>query len=147
MLKQSFCSSHESRADLLVCFSVVFFSDRQTGAAQVFPPLTNDASLHLPLAGQNELHILSVESAGTEIIHDESLAAGVSRWNFVSAPGLSQFPGASEFVVSVDGQTVPISAVGFKRRPFYAPLAQLRFADRKRFVSATRGRRLPTIKP
>src|SRR5258708_39703678 len=91
---------------LLLCVGVVFlFYGPHAAAAQAYPPLTNDASLHLPLVGQNELHILSSNLLELKLFTTKSLASGVGQWNFVSVPGLPQFPGASEFVVSVNGQT------------------------------------------
>jgi len=54
---------------------VSFFLATANWRAQVFPPLTNDASLHLPLAGQNGLHILSVELLELKLFTTKSLAA------------------------------------------------------------------------
>src|SRR5258705_321590 len=108
----------------LVCLNVIFLiCGRHAAAVQAYPPLTNDASLHLPLVGQNELHILSPNLLEVKLFTTKSLAAGVDKWNFVGAPGLPQFPNASEFVVLADGKTVPIITIAFKRRPLYAPLA------------------------
>jgi glycosyl hydrolase family 9/cellulase-like Ig domain-containing protein len=87
------------------------------------PPLTNDATLHLPLVGQNELHILSSNLLEVRLITTKKLSEGVGQWNFVSAQGQPDFPSPAEFVVLVDGKTVPVSVVAFKRRPLYAPLA------------------------
>lgn len=106
-----------------VCLSVVLLCGRQAGGVQVYPPLTNDAALHLPLAGENALHILSTNVLEVKLVTTKALAAGVDQWSFVSALGLPAFPSAQEFVVMVNGNPVPISAVAFKRRPLYAPLA------------------------
>jgi len=108
---------------VFVCLGAVFFGGRPAGAAPVSPPLTNDASLRLPLVGQNELHILSANLLDVKLITTKALASGVGQWNFVGAQGQPMLPGASEFVVLVNGKTVPVAAVGFKRRPLYAPLA------------------------
>ena len=48
--------------------------------------------------------------------------APVTEWNFVGGDFTPQLPALSIFVVEVNGQTVPIIGVGFKRRPIYAPL-------------------------
>src|SRR6267142_2450981 len=98
---------------------VVFFSERCLALSPVYPPLTNDAALHLPLVGQNELHILSSNLLEVKFITTKTLAAGVDQWNFVSALGLPMFPGAAKFVVLVNSNPVPVSAVAFKRRPLY----------------------------
>jgi hypothetical protein len=50
--------------------------------------------------------------------------APVSNWNFVSADGTLQLPAASKFSVLVNSSPASVTAVGFKRRPLYAPLAE-----------------------
>lgn len=90
----------------------------------IFPPLTNDASLHLPLTGENELHILSSNLLELRLITTKSLTQSVQQWNFVSGLGLADdMPGPQEFVVLVNGTPADVTAVGFRRRPLYAPLA------------------------
>ncbi len=48
--------------------------------------------------------------------------APVSAWNFVDGAGVLQAPAVSEFAVTVNGQTIPVKSVGFRRRVVYAPL-------------------------
>ncbi|HKW30476.1 MAG TPA: glycoside hydrolase family 9 protein [Verrucomicrobiae bacterium] len=93
-------------------------------AGIVYPPLTNDVSLHMPLVGENEVHILSTNLLELRLITSKSLAQSVQQWNFVSGLGLADnMPGPQEFVVLVNGTPDTVTAVGFKRRPLYAPLA------------------------
>jgi hypothetical protein len=49
--------------------------------------------------------------------------AQVAEWNFVDATGNFTAPPAGAFQVTVNGQSVAVTAIGFKRRPFYASLA------------------------
>jgi len=101
---------------------VAIFCGRCAGT--VLPPLTNDASLHLPLVEQNELHILSPTLLELRLITTKSLVQSVQQWNFVNGLALADnLPSPTEFVVQVNGNPVPVTAVSFKRRPLYAPLA------------------------
>lgn len=93
-----------------------------TGAA-IYPPLTNDLSLQLPLIGQNELRILSSNLLELRLVTTKGLTAGVDQWNFVTALGQPMFPSPAKFLVLTNGTPVPIAGVGFRRRPLYAPLA------------------------
>src|SRR5882672_3814348 len=87
------------------------------GAVTAYPPLTNDASLHLPLVGENALHILSSNMLEVKLITTKTLAAGVGQWDFVSAQGQPRLPWPGEFVVLVNGRPVKVATVAFKRRP------------------------------
>ena len=49
--------------------------------------------------------------------------ARVGQWDLVNSSGQFAPPSAGEFAVTVNGQTISVIAVGFKRRPLYAPLA------------------------
>jgi len=104
--------------------SILLFEERCPASAVSGLPLASAASLCLPSVGQNELHILSSNLLEVKLITTKTLAAGVDQWNFVSALGQPMFPGATEFAVLVNGRAVPITAVSFKRRPLYAPLAR-----------------------
>src|SRR5579859_162621 len=110
------------RRTLFLGIGVALLCERCLG--MIYPPLTNDASLHMPLAGENELHILSSNLLELRLITTKSLAQSVQQWNFVSGLGLADnMPGPQEFVVLVNGTPDAVTAVGFKRRPLYAPLA------------------------
>ena len=86
--------------------------------------MTNDATLHLPLVGENGLHILSSNLLELRLISTKSLVADVGQWNFVNGMGQpSNLPNSQRFVVLVNSNPVPVTAVGFKRRPLYAPLS------------------------
>ena len=45
-----------------------------------------------------------------------------SEWNFVNEKGEAKLPAPGSFKVSAEGRSVPVKAVGFKRRVLYAPL-------------------------
>jgi len=106
-----------------VCLGAAFVFRVHADAVVQIPVLTNADPLHLPLVGQNELHILSSNVLEVKLITTKSLAAGVGQWDFVSALGLPMLPASAKFVVLVDGKPDLVSAVSFKRRPLYAPLA------------------------
>ncbi|MBW8865160.1 MAG: glycoside hydrolase family 9, partial [Verrucomicrobia bacterium] len=110
---------------LFFCLGAALFLCRHpaSAAVSVYSSLTNDAPLHLPLVGENALHILSPNVLEVKLVTTKALAAGVGQWDFVSALGLPSFPGSQKFVVLVNGQPVTVSATAFKRRPLYAPLA------------------------
>src|SRR5207253_2056277 len=46
----------------------------------------------------------------------------VDSWDFVDADAALHAPALSQFAVTVDGVPVTVTAVGFKRRPLYAPV-------------------------
>ena len=110
---------------LFFCLGAALFLCWHPASASVslYSSLTNDAPLHLPLVGENALHILSPNVLEVKLVTTKALAAGVGQWDFVSALGLPSFPGSQKFVVLVNGQPVTVSATAFKRRPLYAPLA------------------------
>ncbi|HEV2437916.1 MAG TPA: glycoside hydrolase family 9 protein [Verrucomicrobiae bacterium] len=110
------------RRTLFLGISVALLCERCLG--MIYPPLTNDASLHMPLVGENELHILSSNLLELRLITTKTLVQSVQQWNFVSGLGLANnMPGPQEFVVLVNGTPDAVTTVGFKRRPLYAPLA------------------------
>jgi hypothetical protein len=78
----------------------------------------DDTDLQLPKVGSNLLRILSPSLLElVAITTKQPDPAQVSSWNFANA-----LPSASKFNVSINGQTVSVTAVGFKRRVLYAPL-------------------------
>jgi hypothetical protein len=86
--------------------------------------LTEYDELALPAIGQSMLRVLSPSLLELHLINTEPAGGPVSSWAFVDSSGHGQLPSASEFAVTADGQPLAVQAVGFKRRPLYAPLAQ-----------------------
>src|SRR5580658_3863693 len=83
----------------------------------------NSKTLQMPNVGDSALNILSPTLLELQLINtEEEGAAGVTNWNFVNTSGELQTPEPTEFAVTVNGQSVAVQAVGFKRRPLYAPL-------------------------
>jgi len=79
-------------------------------------------ALQLPKLGDNTLHILSPTLLELHLINTKQPdPATVTQWNFVDANFQFQAPSVSQFAVTVNGQSVAVQAVGFKRRPLYAP--------------------------
>ncbi len=76
----------------------------------------------MPAVGSYGLRVLSPTMLELTLIHTKAKEAStVSQWNFVSN-GSFAAPSTSQFVVTANGQTIGVQAVGFKRRPLYAPL-------------------------
>jgi hypothetical protein len=76
----------------------------------------------LPAIGDNELHILSPNLLELKLITTKAGdPAPVTQWNFVNNGNFTA-PSVSAFNVTVNGQTVAVTGVGFKRRPLYAPI-------------------------
>ena len=89
------------------------------------PPTTvsvvDDLTLQIPQPGDNALHILSPSML--ELVHINTQPSGSSQvtdWNFVNSSGQFQAPAASEISVTVNGKSVAVQSIGFKRRPLYA---------------------------
>ena len=80
-------------------------------------------NLKLPAVGDHTLHVLTPTLLELKRLNSKpAIAAPVDSWNFVDANGVFQAPALSEFAVTVDGAPASVTAVGFKRRPFYAPV-------------------------
>lgn len=110
------------KRQLLLCLCAAFFCAYCRAA--IYPPLTNDMSLHMPLVGENELHILSSNLLELRFITTKSLVQSVQQWDFVNGSGVANnLPPPQKFVVLVNGKVVPVAVVGFKRRPLYTGLA------------------------
>ncbi len=78
--------------------------------------------LALPDIGDHSVHILSPTLLELKLINTQAQgASSVSQWPFVDAALNLAAPAPSAFSVLVNGQVVAVSAVGFKRRPLYAP--------------------------
>ncbi|HWW03065.1 MAG TPA: glycoside hydrolase family 9 protein [Candidatus Acidoferrum sp.] len=108
---------------LFICLGVVsLLFGRCIGVVSADAVINDATPMHVPLPGDHQLRILSPNLLELRLVTTKTLAAAVGQWNFVGALGLPNFPRSAEFVVLVNGKMVPVSAVGFKRRPLYAPL-------------------------
>jgi hypothetical protein len=77
----------------------------------------------LPNVGDSALHLLTPTLLELKLINTKQPdPAPVTCWNFVDSSGNFAAPAASKFTVTVNGQTVGVSGVAFKRRPLWAPL-------------------------
>lgn len=80
------------------------------------------ATLELPKSGDHGLHILSPSLLELKLINTKEASSNrVSNWDFVDDSGNLTLPSPSDFRVQVDGRTVGVANVGFRRRPLYAP--------------------------
>jgi hypothetical protein len=78
-------------------------------------------SLQPPPVGANALHVLAPNLLELIFINTKAAdPASVTNWNFVNNGSFSA-PLASAFKVTANGQAIAISAIGFKRRPLWAP--------------------------
>ena len=81
-------------------------------------------TLDQPIDGDNALRVVAPTVLElTRLSVKQPNPAAMSVWNFVDGSGNAALPAASEFNVTVNGQPAVVQAVGFKRRPLYAPLA------------------------
>ncbi len=81
-------------------------------------------ALEQPIAGDHELRIISpMVLELTRLSTKQPDPAKMDVWNFADANGNASLPDAARFAVTVNGQAAAVQAVGFKRRPLYAPLA------------------------
>lgn len=82
------------------------------------------AMLQQPAVGSQALHVLTPTLLEVKFINTKALdPATVTQWNLVNS-GLSFLaPSPTIFKVTVNGQTLAVTRVGFKRRPLYAPMA------------------------
>jgi hypothetical protein len=78
--------------------------------------------LQQPNVGDNSLHVLTPTILEVNIINSEAEGTTVlTNLAFFNAGGQDAVPAAGEFSVTVNGQSVAVTGVGFKRRPLYAP--------------------------
>ncbi len=76
-------------------------------------------------AEENGLRILSPTLLEvTRINFKQPDPQRVESWDFIAAEGTVTLPTPARFSVLADGRAVAVEAVGFKRRPFHAPLAR-----------------------
>ncbi len=93
------------------------------------PPTTDpgnavaeNAALAMPNVGDTSLTVLTPTLLELRrVTAKEPDPATLKDWNFVSN-GTFNAPAASQFAVTVNGQSVGVKQVGFRRRALYAPL-------------------------
>jgi glycosyl hydrolase family 9/cellulase-like Ig domain-containing protein len=91
------------------------------------PPPNDDAEYGaptMPAIGSAMLRILTPTLLELHLINTEPAGGSVTTWNFVNGSGALQLPALTQFAVTADNLPVLVQAMGFKRRPLYAPLAQ-----------------------
>src|SRR6266850_4790975 len=87
--------------------------------------LSEDAPLTFPPVGSYELRIITPSVLELTLVTKKDPDPAKSEaWNFVNNSGQGQLPVPGDFFVSASGKSIPIKAVGFKRRALYAPLKQ-----------------------
>jgi hypothetical protein len=89
------------------------FSLSALGSNPLALPAVGDASLNILDPTLLELNLVTTKDPDP---------AAPSEWNFVGPNFALALPPASSFTVSVGSSAVEVTAVGFKRRPLYAPL-------------------------
>ena len=95
--------------------------------------------LALPAVGESELNIIAPTVLELNRVTTKAPDPAVpSDWNFIGANFAANLPTPSEFQVTVDGNPVTVTEVGFKRRPLYAPLKKAGFANWQFTLSAPR---------
>jgi hypothetical protein len=107
-----------------------WFSPQALASADL--KLKDEDSLRMPVPGAHGLRILSPTLLEVTLITTKDPdPAPVKEWNFVNSSFQFTPPATSEFNVLVAGQSRSVQAVGFKRRPLYAPLTRrdLRIAN------------------
>src|ERR1051326_6837923 len=81
------------------------------------------AQLQLLNPGDHTLHILSPNVLELFLVNSKQPdPERVDSWDWVNDQGIFALPSLSSLKVLVNGETNRITAVGFKRRPLYAPL-------------------------
>ena len=84
----------------------------------------DDIGLRMPKVGDTGLHVLTPTLLELQLVNTAPQGSTrVSQWDFVNNNNNFSAPPASAFTVTANGQTIAVQAVGFKRRPLYAPLA------------------------
>ena len=82
-------------------------------------------ALQLAKPGDSLLHVLSPTLLELKLIDTKQPGSGpLANWNFVTTSGQMTTPATTKFSVMVDGHSVSVQTVGFKRRVLYAPLQQ-----------------------
>src|SRR5258705_2282172 len=83
----------------------------------VDPALLRDAdALHIPTAGSSRLRILAPNLLELDLVNTKPLDPDpVESWNFIDETGALQAPSPSQIQVLVNGASVAIDSIGFKR--------------------------------
>jgi hypothetical protein len=85
-------------------------------------------TLALPPVGTNAMHILTPTMLELKLINTKQPdPAHVTAWDLVDSSGNFNAPAGGSFTVTADGSPVSVVAVGFKRRPLYAPFEMYDF--------------------
>jgi hypothetical protein len=96
-----------------------------SGSGTTTPPtaLAENSAARLPQVGDNQLRILTPTMLELQRITTKDPDPAPSPiWNFVDGSGNFAAPATSEFAVTVNGQSVAVKSIGFRRRVAYAPL-------------------------
>ncbi len=85
--------------------------------------LSDGEPLHLPAPGDHQLRLLSPTLLELTLITAKAPdPARIKEWDFIVNEEPTALPATNQFVVTANGQTIPVQTVGFKRRVSYAPL-------------------------
>jgi hypothetical protein len=109
----------------VICFCLFAFAVQfHWTATAALPKSTSTVDytlLQLPKVGDTTMRILSPTLLEICRINTKPENGSVDCWDLVSN---NQFvaPALSQFAVTANGQPILVQSVGFKRRPFYAPL-------------------------
>ncbi|HWY75252.1 MAG TPA: glycoside hydrolase family 9 protein, partial [Verrucomicrobiae bacterium] len=99
------------------CLLALLFLQRASAAI----PLSAD--VQTPAIGDHALYILSPNLLELSLVNTKLPdPATVVVWNWVDNQQNFVPPDISSMRVIVNGQTIPVAGIGFKRRPVYAPL-------------------------
>ncbi len=116
----------QRRLRVLLGLMVLFCLHRAEATDAVNP------TLQIPRPGDNALHILSPTVLELMRVNTKQPSpAHVDSWDWVDTNGNFAPPDMSSIRVVINGQTNGATAIGFKRRPLYAPQAtwDLRIAN------------------
>ena len=111
--------------DRFALFTLMFFlACALTGASHASESHdTGPAILQLPAVGDHQLRVLAPQLLELTLITTKAAKApGVDTWDFIESDRLARLPATSDFCVLAGGRKMAATAVGFKRRPVYAPL-------------------------
>lgn len=86
--------------------------------------ITDANPLSMPVPGAQGLRVLSPSVLELTLITTKKPDAEVEQWDFVTNEGKPRLPPPAVFTVTADGMAHEVTALGFKRRVLYAPLAK-----------------------